>query len=324
MSSKKMLRLGLCGLLLIALGAQASDLLTTSESSDILHKMISGARNLNYSGIYVYQHGDVMEMFRVAHVFDAGGEQERRESLDGIPREFVRVGNQIVCLLPSQRPFVVDTKVANKFFPGIIPEQATDVLANYNFRRYGTERVAGHECQTIMLEPRDKLRLPHKLCIEPNSGLMLKSTTFSTSDQTPIERFTFSQLDIGGEVDPHLLKPSFAVRLTPQEVNPQQPALAELPVSASAGLPNGFKLVKDMQSQMPGKPKPVRHYVYSDGLASVSVFIEPADNGPVSLPLKQGRVSFFSRETQGWRITAIGEVPPQTVQLFAMAFEPHG
>jgi sigma-E factor negative regulatory protein RseB len=323
MSSKKMLRLGLCGLMLIALGAKAADLLTTSESADVLRKMIGAARNLNYSGIYVYQHGDIMEMFRVAHAFDAAGEQERRESLDGIPREFVRVGNQIVCLLPSQKPFVVDTKVANKFFPGIIPEQATDVLANYNFRRYGTERVAGHECQTIMLEPRDKLRLPHKLCVDQSSGLMLKSTTFSTTDQSPIERFTFSQLDIGGEVDPHLLKPSFAVRLSPQDVSPPVQTLAELPVSAAV-LPNGFKLVKDMQSVMPGKPKAVRHFVYSDGLASVSVFIEPADNGPVSLPIRQGRISFFSRETQGWRITAIGEVPPQTVQLFAMAFEPHG
>ncbi len=317
------LRLGLCGFLLAAVSVHAAELLTTSESADMLRRMIGAARGLNYSGIYTFQNGDVMETFRMAHVFDANGEQERRESLDGEQREFIRRGNQLICLLPNRKPFLLDQKVANKFFPGFIPEQATDVLANYSFRRYGMDRVAGYECQTFVLEPHDRLRLPHRLCVEPNSGLMLKSLTYSPIDQTQVERFAFSQIDIGGQIDARLLKPS-----NPAALLTLAPANAQTGASQSSGMgianvPSGFHLVKETQNQMHGRAKPVHHYVFSDGLASVSVFVEPLDNGPVTVPIKPGRISYVSREVQGWRVTVVGEVPPQTVQMFAQAFEPH-
>lgn len=332
------LRLGLCGVLLMA-AAQATDLLTTGESATLLRKMGSAARSLNYSGVYLYQHGADMEAFRVLHLFDAGGEQERREALDGMAREFVRNNDQIYCYVPDHKPFALDRKIANKFFPGLIPDQASDVLASYSFKRGEMERVAGYDCQSILLDPRDKLRLPHRLCVEPSSGLMLKSVTFNPDDHDVVEQFAFTEIDIGGQIDKRQLKPTLASKTLPPDPaisNSHAPAVAPLPQTATAqppatlppppfvavNLPSGFRMVREMQTTMPGRAGPVQQYLYSDGLASVSVFLELASTNPVSLPLKQGRFSFYSRQVDGWRITAVGEVPARTVQLFVMGFEP--
>ncbi|QDQ25540.1 hypothetical protein FNU76_03765 [Chitinimonas arctica] len=321
------LRSGLCGLLLLAASAHAADLMTTNESANLLKKMGVAARSLNYSGVYFYQHADVMETFRLVHQFDAAGEQERRESLDGLPREFVRNNDQIVGYVPDLKPFTLDRRAANKFFPGVIPDQAVDVLNNYNFKRLNIERVAGHDCQSILLEPKDRLRHPHKLCVEPNSGLMLKSTMYGPEHGEVLEHFSFTQLDIGGQIEKRLLKSVLASRALPAD--PPRPSAGLAPAVAMAqfdtvNLPSGFRLIKETRSQLPGKQLPVLHYLYSDGMATVSVFIEPAGNGPVSLPLTQGKsnFNFFSRQADGWRITALGEVPLRTVQLFSLAFSP--
>ncbi|PHV11577.1 MucB/RseB C-terminal domain-containing protein [Chitinimonas sp. BJB300] len=318
------LRSGLCSLLLV-MSAQAADLLTASESVNLLHRMGMAARSLNYSGVYVYQHAEMLETFRLVHAFDASGEQERRESLDGLRREFVRNNDQIVCYLPDARPFTLDRRAANKFFPGVMPDQASDVLSNYAFKRMEPERVAGYECQSILMEPRDKLRHPHKLCVEPSSGLLLKTTMYTTGRREPLEQFAFTQLEIGGQISKQLLKSVLAAKSLPLEV-PVAPRIPPVSPDVDAvqfvaeNLPGGFRLVTETRSQLPGKALPVLHYLYSDGMATVSVFIEPAGNGPVSLPLTRGTVNFFSRQVDGWRITALGEVPLRTVQLFTQAY----
>jgi sigma-E factor negative regulatory protein RseB len=324
----KMLHTSLLGVLLAFTPAQAADVLTTTESANLLHRMAFAARVLSYNGIYLYQHADNMETFHVVHLFDTAGEQERRESLDGIPREFVRNNDQIVCYMQDAKPFTLDRRVANKFFPSIIPDQAVDVLANYTFKRTGMDRVAGLDCQNVLLEPNDKLRNPHKLCVDPRSGLLLKSVMYSPDDRSVTEQFAFSQIDFTTPIDKRQLKSVMAAKQTAPvasvaaaQTAPQSAGTGAKPTSSA--LPQGFRLVTETLSQMAGKPVPVHHYVFSDGLVSVSVFIEPAGNGPVSLPPRQGAVNFYSRQLDGWRVTALGEVPLRTVQLFTQAFDVH-
>lgn len=335
----KMFPASLLGALLAIAPAQGAEVMTNDEAANVLHRMAFAARALSYNATYLFQHADTMESFRLIHVFDNAGEQERRESLDGIPREFIRTNDQITCYMQDTKPFPLDRRTANKFFPGVIPDQAVDVLTNYTFKRMGMDRVAGLDCQTIVLEPKDALRNPHKLCVDPKSGLLLKSVMYSSDDRSVMEQFAFSQIDLTSPIDKRLLRPVLASKIaTPSPVAPVQAAQAQtrpapaLPTGvpnslaatlAQASLPPGFHLVTQALSQMPGKPTPVHHYLFSDGLVNVSVFVEPADNGPIALPARQGPVNFFSRQVDGWRITALGEVPPRTVQLFTQAFNVH-
>jgi sigma-E factor negative regulatory protein RseB len=74
---------------------------------------------------------------------------------------------------------------------------------------------------------------------------------------------------------------------------------------------------------------PASHLVYSDGLATVSVFVEeqPA-SGAAAAPDTQaeppmqglarvGSGYAFSTVVQGHQVTAVGEVPAQTVEFIA-------
>src|SRR5262249_11103428 len=76
---------------------------------------------------------------------------------------------------------------------------------------------------------------------------------------------------------------------------------------------------------MPGSDDPVAHLVYSDGLATVSVFVErrvlqaPAALSPPPAPgvAQVGSSSAFSTVREGSKVTAVGEVPPETVKSIA-------
>ncbi|MFC4159198.1 MucB/RseB C-terminal domain-containing protein [Chitinimonas lacunae] len=317
------LRWSLLGLLLLAVTAQAAEQMTAADAAGLMRKMNFAARMLNYSGVYLYQEAQTMETLRLVHLFDASGEQERRESLDGMPREYIRNSEMVVMNVPNKHSTFFDRQKANKWFPGIAPDQIADVLANYNFVRLDNERVAGYECQAVWLEPKDGLRHPHKLCIEPGHGLMLKSVRYSPERGEPIEQAAFTQLEFT-VADKKLLKPVYGVR-GPVDAAKREVAGPNIEVGLEARrLPQGFRLIKEARSRLLGGAVPAAHYLYSDGLAEVSVFIEPASNAAVTVPIdlkKRGNISFFARQTGTWRVTAIGPVPLQTVKLFTQAFE---
>jgi sigma-E factor negative regulatory protein RseB len=68
-----------------------------------------------------------------------------------------------------------------------------------------------------------------------------------------------------------------------------------------------------------GSSVPVQHLVYSDGLASVSVFIEPRSpqTQVMSGLAKVGAAFAYSRNLDGHQVTAVGEVPAATVEAIA-------
>jgi sigma-E factor negative regulatory protein RseB len=70
---------------------------------------------------------------------------------------------------------------------------------------------------------------------------------------------------------------------------------------------------------LPGAEHPVEHMVYSDGLASVSVFVEPAEATDKELSglSRMGAAHAFTLILDGQQITAVGEVPPITVERIA-------
>ena len=76
-----------------------------------------------------------------------------------------------------------------------------------------------------------------------------------------------------------------------------------------------------MARKVHGKSLPVTHVVFSDGLASVSLFIEPLVKG-VKPRIGQsvvGNTSFYSRVAGFLQITALREVPEVTTARIANA-----
>jgi len=188
------MRLALASLLLVGAGlAQAQ---TTPEALALLRKVYQATEKLSYTGTFVYQQGDRSETSRVTRLADASGQTEKLEVLDGVPREIVRTRDEVKCYLPDSQTVKVDRGAEQRTFPAMLPEQITDLAQNYTITRGESARIAGYDCESVVLTPRDELRYGYKLWFDPNSGMLLRARTFNERGEM-VEQFTFTQLAIG-------------------------------------------------------------------------------------------------------------------------------
>lgn len=307
----------LWALLLWAVSAQA-DSGRAPDPLEVLTRMVESAQSLNYGGVYTFSHDGKIETSRVVHFMDAEGEHGKLESLDGPPREILRENAHVTCYYPESRVVKVDRSDGRHFFPGLIVGSPQQMKELYTLTVVGVDRVAGHECRMVRLEPRDGYRFAYRLCADPQSGLLLKAIT-EDSNHAPLQQFTFTEIQLDSGVDVARLKPSWSGQGWVWDKSGLQADDADLGIQVS-GVPNGFKKVAEVRRAADGRNSPMIHLVYSDGLSSVSVFVEPARGGASqTVESRRGAMSFYSVRMGDQQITAVGEVPPMTVAQFARA-----
>lgn len=301
--------------------SQAADVAQQTDALGWLKKSAAAAHQLNYSGTYVYQYGDYLETSKITHIKDESGEHEKLEALDGSPREVIRNNEEVLCFEPdNSASVVVEKRKVEKSFPALLPTQLDGIAENYRARFAEPDRMAGHACKVIVLEPRDQYRYRHKLWIDQATGLLLKAGMLNDRNEV-IGQFAFTQVEIGGQIDKESLKPKIAgkkVRVSNDPATATELQQSDLSWAVKQ-LPPGFALVTVMKRMIPGKGVPVNHLVFSDGLATVSVFIEPVATvtKPMQSVVRQGAIHVYSRTVADHRITVLGEVPAITVMQIA-------
>ena len=300
------MRAALCGLLL-AVAANVN-----AESLDWLKIVAFAAHQTDYSGVFVYQYDNRIETSRIIHVVEADGEYEKLESLDGPKRKIIRHHGQVWCYI-NHKMVQVDSQQVRIRFPAFLPEQISTLSANYQAEQIGVARVAGYSSQVILFEPKDNLRYAHKIWADTGSGLLLKAAVLGDKDQI-IEQYTFTQLQIGGNIDR-----SWISTTAPGNSLPVSPELAKGGTPVNSGwtvgaLPAGFKKTMEIQRPMRGKHTPVTQIVFSDGLSAISVFIEPddGDEDNVGGLSSRGAVNLYHKVVAGHLFTVVGEVPART------------
>jgi sigma-E factor negative regulatory protein RseB len=288
-----------------------------------LQKIYTATQKLSYVGTFVYQHGPYIETSRITRFVDASGAKEKLEPLEGGVREIVRSNNQVAYYLPGTQTVKIERQSVAQSFPALLPVQVSDLAQSYAVTKGDVERVAGFECQVINLEPRDQMRYGHRLWADVNTGMLLKARAFNEKHE-PLETFSFTQLQIG-HVDPDKVKPSYA-----HDKNWHvEDSVATEASLADAGwviraTPSGFRKIGEMRRNI-GPASGVGHIVLSDGLAAVSVFIEPlAGHQPGQAGLvHQGPINVYMRQLDDHWITVVGETPPESVKFIADAVEYH-
>ncbi|MDR2926227.1 MAG: MucB/RseB C-terminal domain-containing protein [Azoarcus sp.] len=284
-----------------------------------LDRIGGASRQLNYIGTFSYQTGWRSETSRIAHRYFNGEESERMEVLDGSPREVIRRGKELRCVLPAQRAVIIGQVGNRGSFPGRVPQSRTGLTDNYRIRLEGVERIAEHEVQKLVFEPRDELRFAHALWADRQSGLLLKSQVLDAGGNV-IEQFSFIDVRIGGEVQDGMLAPRVEVDADWQTIDVRGDDETQIgnPWGLRQSLP-GFVLTTMLRHRSGG----TLQMVFSDGLAALSVFIEPAEAGVEARGAYPGggAVNVFERIASGHRITVLGEVPALLVQRAAEAVE---
>jgi sigma-E factor negative regulatory protein RseB len=290
------------------------------ETLSWLRKINEATQRLSYTGTFVYQNGGRTETSRVTRYVDPTGDIEKLEIMDGVPREIVRTKDEVRCYLPNSRVVKVDRRV-ERGFPALLPQQIHALARHYDISLGETRRIAGFDCQAVVLQPKDNLRYGYRLYADVNSGMLMRADTVDAAGQS-IEHFTFTQLSLGN-VTRSMVRPRHAVkewRIENAEAAPARLAgwglAAELP---------GFQKITELKRRL-GESRPVGQMVYSDGLAAVSVFIEPLEGrrDPVRTGLaSMGAIHIYTREVANHMITVVGEAPAVSVQRIADAVEFH-
>jgi len=291
-----------------AYGAEAPD-----GAFGWLQRIATAAHQLNYTGSFVYQHGQQVETSRITHLTDAAGEHEKLVTLDGSPRQIFRNNDEVYCFLADDKTVMVDKHHVNTGFPALLPQQIADLKEYYDVRLDGRERVAGRDCQVIYLAPKDQFRYGHRLWADIQTGLLLKTSTWS-DQKNIVDQFTFTDIKIGAPIDRNDVRPALngkkLIRST-GEGNPQP-----LPIDSGWEIgptPPGFKRIMAVKRVLPGASVPVNHIVFSDGLAAASVFIEPATNKTTPGLSHQGAMHVYTRKVADYQVKVLGEVPSATV-----------
>jgi len=289
-------------------GARAAD------AHALLASMADAMRNLDYQGSFTYQHAGRTDTLRVFH---AGGprERERIVSLSGPRTELIRDGFNVTCI-QADGSATVYTRTSRRGLLPLIPDAGgTKLDAHYDVTLAGSDRVAGHLTDVIDVIARDQFRYGYRLWLDRTTHLLLRSVVTDT-ERRWLEQFMFVSVDIGQSPSESDLVPSQREILTTTSPAPATVVRSRALWKVDSP-PPGFAFVSAHRPL--NSTDDAEHLVYSDGLASVSIYVEPvAANGlDAEGLLSRGTMHIHSRLVDDWRITVLGDVPAETVGLFA-------
>ncbi len=319
------------GALLASRGHAADD------PRDWLQKMNQALATRNYDGTFFHLTEGRVETMRIVHRVRAGRVTERLLSLDGSGREFVRNNDELICYLPDQRTVLVEPRQERGPFLGSLPQFGAGVNDFYHIEALTNSRVLGRAARVIAVTPKDQFRFGYRLWLDESTAMPLKTQLCDSRGQV-IEQLLFARLDMPENIPDSELVPAVHteglrwVRQGPA----RDSASAALSAYRASELPPGFRLTVSGAQMLGGAAVPATHLVYSDGLATVSVFVEaqpdgtpgiadrPRDLQPMQGLARVGSGFAFSTVVQGHQVTAVGEVPAQTVEFIAHSVKSGG
>jgi len=290
-----------------------------------LERMSRSLATLDYDGLFIHTAGSQSETMRIVHRLDGGRSLERLVSLDGSGREIVRTPEEVHFYMPDRRVVLVEPRSDKGSLLKALPAPGPKLDALYTLEQSPGHRLLGRAVRVLDIRPRDAYRYGYRLWLDEDTAMPLRSEVVDGETAT-VESIHFTKLDLGG-------------RVTPEALQPQVDATgfqwiragrrAEGRVAGPAGwlprrIPPGFRLVASRSQAVPGMPIRMQHLIFSDGFASVSVFIEPAPpTGPApSESATVGSANAFSTSVSGHVVTVVGEVPAATVREIASSVAP--
>ena len=315
MTRNKPLRIAGLILLLGSVTAAAAD-----DARDLLQQMSAASMGLNYRGTFVYLHNGQLEAMQVIHRATQDGEQERLIALTGEGREVLRDKDKVTCILPNSKAVMVDKSIPRQPFPAALPRDLDALTDTYEFQVLGEDRVSGRPARIVAIRSLDAFRYGYRLWLERDSHLLLKSELID-SDGGAVEQMMFTDVEILDTVPDADLRPALqgeGYTWRGQEAKAAVAGTAQAVESdwSVTDLPAGFMRTHHNRHVMPSAAAPVEHMVFSDGLATVSVYIEPQrpDGQGLSGGSSMGAVNALGTRVGDYQVTVVGEVPRVTVE----------
>ncbi len=295
-----------------------------------LMRVHQAARQSVYTGTFVVSSSAGMASARIWHVCDGAQQLERVESLSGTPRAVFRHNDQVVTFFPQSRIAVAEKRESLGLFPDLLKSSDSSIGDFYQLKALGHERIAGFDTDIVLLQPKDMMRFGYRVWSEKKSGLIIQLQTLDVNGKV-LEQSAFSELQLGAVVNVAKLSRSGntdgyrVVRPDLQKTTADAQGWTLLkPV-------DGFKpmgcyqrpaVVPQQGSQ--GNTQNTMQWVFSDGVATVSLFVEAFDGGRhvrEGATVMGGATHTLTRRIDHWWVTVVGEAPLATLSAFSLALE---
>ena len=283
--------------------------------SEIVSGMSAADNRSNYEGIFVLRKSDKMMAMHVVHGVDDRGVWESMESLNGEARKIVRHNNEIISIYP-ERKLVTVSKMGDK--PGlhpILPENLDKLGNYYTVNQMGEERIAGRDTSVLNVMPKDDYRYGYRYWLDNETRVLLKCDLLDENGSI-VEQMMYTAFHNHASVPPTAFTVPELKGYTRQTLDKSSGKQADLGWRVT-NMPQGFMLTQSTVREA-DKNRSL-HLMYSDGLASVSVFIEAAGSSKHRLAgsSNMGALNVYGKQKDGVQITVMGEVPEATVVAIA-------
>lgn len=294
-----------------------------------LERMAASVHAHSYEGTFILQRGERIDTVRVVHAAEENGYRERLRTLTGSAREVIRSVDRLDTVKGVPVP------PGDAGAPGVAP-QSLPVLASawvvagdgYVLQSLGDDRVAGFPCYLLHAQAQDDYRYSHKYCLHHDTGLPLLSELLSADGQL-LERLVFTELRFLDVVFEESLQPR-GCDTRHIEVHAADGVVGADPHGewSFEGLPPGFRQVLVTERRFGAEDTlPALHVVFSDGLATVSVYVDATEKSSEAFAgaTRSGATHAVARPFAGHQLTVVGEVPKKTVEAIidAARFQPH-
>lgn len=291
-----------------------------------LQKVNGASRQRAYTGTFVESAGDAMSSARIWHVCEGNQQMERVESLSGPARSTFRRNGQVVTFFPDTKVALAESRESLGAFPNLLKSGMTAADEHYQLKSSGSERVVGVDADIVLLKPKDAWRFGYRIWTEKKSGLMVRLQTLDAQGRV-LEQSAFSELQLDAPVSmPKLL----AMMNNTVGYRVERPELHKTSADEQGWLVRstvpGFHSIGCYRRVMvvQAVAEPLTQCMFSDGLATVSLFMEPYDprrGAKDGVSESSGATHALNLRSGEWWITAVGEVPVRTLQTFALALE---
>jgi len=305
-----------CSALLFSLSSYAAD----TQAMQMLERMGVVAKQLNYDGIFSYQRGKKLQSIRIIHRANQQGEVERLISLNGVAREVIRTNDMVTCIYPEGKPVQENHRPLGRGFPTDLLSRLSSAAEYYQMSFGQEERVAAHHTQELIATPIDHYRYGYRLWVDKKNDLLLQSDLVDDKGVI-LETFSFSSVEMNLDIPDALLKPQMQGNemswdRTEYGVSAVKTVKKGNSVWDIVWLPKGFDLVTQQNRFKARNGALIEQQVYSDGLSSISIFIEKirAQHSHLHGGSKMGAVNAFGTIMNAHFITVVGEVPARTVE----------
>lgn len=295
---------------------------TAASSEDDVHfwlqRMVNAVHSLNYDGTFIFLHNSQLESMQIIHTVDGNEERERLISLNGVAREVFRDGASVTCIAPDIKSVSVGNRLSGQGFRAIFSVDVGQLSDYYDFHLLGEERVAGRQTRVVAIIPRDAYRYGYRLYLDKEHAFPLKTDMLNVSG-VPISQLMFTQLDVHNsshEIEEISLEGKEDYHWIQQK--PMR-TISDRQFSGWSfnGLPKGFDVTLHSKRRAGKAGYEIDHFVLSDGLASLSVYIEADDDVGLRGGSTMGTINAYGITLSGFQVTVVGEVPDKTVEQIA-------